>query len=39
MIKALNNVTVENWKKAIGHAIKVKDTFRKIDFTEDSDAI
>ena len=39
MIKALNNVTVENWKKAIGHAIKVEDTFRKIDFTEDSDAI
>ena len=39
MIKALNIVTVENWKKAIGHAIKVEDAFRKIDFTEDSDAI
>ena len=36
MIKALNNVTKENWKKAIDHVQKVERDFRKVDFAEDN---
>ena len=37
MANALNNVTPENWKKAISHTIKVEDAFRKTDFSEKDD--
>ena len=37
LINALNNVTPENWKKAISHTIKVEDAFRKTDFSERDD--
>ena len=36
MIKALNNVIKENWKKGINHVQKVDRDLRIVDFAEDS---